>query len=295
MKHYDCAIIANGGAGGIKFPRRRHQGLVKAVAAGYEILKQGGSSLDAVEKAAMILEDSKVFNAGTGSYLNLTGEVEMDASLMTSELKFGAVGAIKNVRYPIKVARLVMEKTDHLLLCGDGAASFAYKMGLKKYNPRTKEKIRLWKRKKKNIDHSYFPQLKKIAGLYGTIGVVAIDKTGLIAVANSTGGISLNLPGRLGDTPIIGGGIYADRFGGVTATGHGEEIMRHLLSFRAVSLMARYPAPLASKKIIDYATAHNCRCGLIGIDRKGRILNVHNTPAMSWCYIKKGRMKSFNY
>lgn len=289
----DLVIIANGGAGGINFPQRRKNGLVRAVKTGYEILKRGGSSLDAVEKAAMILEDAPVFNAGTGSYLNLTGEVEMDASIMTSKLTFGAVAAIKNIRYPIKVARLVMEKTDHLFLCAQGAYDFARKMGLKKYNPVTREKLQLWQRKKKKIKHTYFPHLKELAGLYGTIGVVAIDHNGLISVANSTGGISLNLPGRVGDTPIIGGGVYANQYGAVTATGHGEEIMRLLLSFHSVSLMAHYPITTAAKKIIKYANEHKCRCGLIGINRRAEILNVHNTRAMSWCYIKNGKLVSF--
>lgn len=295
MRRINCAIIANGGAGGINYPQRRKKGLVKAVSVGYGVLRQGGSSLDAVEKAAMILEDTTVFNAGTGSYFNLVGEVEMDASIMTNKMEFGAVAAIRNVRYPIKVARLVMEKTDHLLLCGEGAIKFARLMGIKYYNPKTKEKKRLWRKKRKDIKSAYFKRLKEIADLYGTIGVVAIDKNGLISVTNSTGGISLNMPGRIGDTPTIGGGIYADKNGGVTTTGHGEEIMRHILAFRAVSLMARHPAQTAGKKAIDYATKFGCKCGLIGIDKKGRILCVNNTKAMSWCYIKNGKMKIFKY
>jgi beta-aspartyl-peptidase (threonine type) len=295
MKKTNYVIIANGGAGGLNYPWRRKQGLIKAVRTAYEILKHGGSSLDAVEKASMILEDATIFNAGTGSYFNLAGEVEMDASIITSELQFGAVAAIKNVRYPIQVARLVMEQTDHLFLCGEGAGTFAHLMGIKQYNPRTKEKKRLWQRRRKKISSKYFPKLKEIADRYGTIGVVAIDKNGLISVANSTGGISLNMPGRIGDTPIIGGGVYADKNGGVTATGHGEEIMRHMLSFRAVAFMARNTAQIAGKKVIDYATKHGCRCGLIGLDKKGRILCVNNTKAMSWCYIKNGKMKVFKY
>lgn len=295
MKKTACAIIVNGGAGGLNFPERRRNGLVKAVSIGYSILKQGGSSLDAVERASMILEDATVFNAGTGSYLNLVGEVEMDASVMTSEMTFGAVAAVKNVRHPISVARLVMEKTDHLLLCGKGATKFARIMGIKPYNPETKEKRRLWQRKKRNLKHSYFPKLKEIADSYGTIGVVAIDKKGLLSAANSTGGISLNMPGRVGDTPVIGGGVYADKHGGVTATGHGEEIMRHLLSFRAVCFMSSHRARIAGKMAIDYATKYGCRCGVIGLDKKGGILCVNNTRAMSWCYIKNGRMRVFKY
>uniref|UniRef100_A0A7C4XAX4 Asparaginase n=1 Tax=candidate division WOR-3 bacterium TaxID=2052148 RepID=A0A7C4XAX4_UNCW3 len=289
----NVVIIANGGAGGINFPFRRLQGLKKAVNIGYEILKNGGSSLDAVEKAVMSLEDTTIFNAGTGSVLGLTGEVEMDASIMTSQGDFGAVAGIKNVRYPIQVARLVMERTDHLLLCGDGAVRFARLMGIKYHNPKTKEKQRMWFRMRGQLKSDYFPKLKGLAQRYETVGVVAMDKDGLITVGTSTGGIAMHLPGRVGDTPIIGAGTYANKNGGVSATGHGEEIMRLLLAYNTVMLMGRYPAQIAEKKAIEYATKHRCRAGLIGINKKGEVLLVHNTPAMSWCYIKNGEMRSF--
>ncbi|GAI80173.1 unnamed protein product [marine sediment metagenome] len=256
MKKINCAIIGQGGAGGINYPQRRRDGLIKAVGIGYGILMQNGSSLDVVEKAVEILENTTVFNAGTGSALNLKGEAEMDASIMTNKLGFGAVAAIKNVKNPIKVARLVMEKTDHLLLCAEGAIKFARSMGIKYYNTKTKEKERVWKRKRKNLKSAYFKKLNKLVDLYETVSIVAIDKNGLICVGISTGGITLRLPGRIGDTPIIGTGIYADKNGVVSATGHGEEIMRHMIAFRAVSLMARYPAQAAGKNCL---ILYNCR------------------------------------
>ncbi len=289
----NLVIIANGGAGGINFPSRRARGLKKAVGIGYEILKNGGSSLEAVEKAIMVLEDTTIFNAGTGSVFGLTGEVEMDAAIMTSNGEFGAVAAIRNVRYPIQVARLVMEKTDHLLLCGEGATRFARLWGIKYYDPRTKEKRRWWQRARRSLQSNYFLRLKELAPLYETVGVVAMDKKGLIVAGTSTGGISMHLPGRVGDTPIIGAGTYANRNGGVSATGHGEAIMKILLAYRAVMLLARYPAPIAAKKAIEYATKNNCRAGLIGVDKRGEILCVNNTRAMSWCYIKDGSMRTF--
>lgn len=286
-------IIANGGAGGISFPSRRKQGLIKAVKTGYEILKNGGSSLDAVEKAVMILEDIKIFNAGTGSTFGLTGEIEMDASIMTSDMKFGAVAAINNVKNPVQIARLVMERTDHMLLCGEGAVRFARIMGIKYYNPKTRERKRSWLRTRRRLISDYFTKLKEMADIYGTVGVVAMDKNGLITVGTSTGGISLHLPGRIGDTPIIGGGTYADKNGGVSATGHGEAIMRHLLAFRTVDLMAKYSAPVVGKKITAYANKLGCRCGLIGIDKRGGILCVYNTEGMSWAYIVNDRLGTF--
>lgn len=295
MKKCKPVIIAHGGAGGINHPHRRLQGLIKACSIGYGMLKQGSSSLDAVERATMILEDISIFNTGKGSSLNFEGVPEMDASIMTSEMKFGAVAAITDVQYPIRVARLVMEKTDHLILGGNNAVRFARIMGLPKYDCRTQEKKRIWQRLRKKSRTAYFQKLSDLAEYYGTVGVVAIDKNGLITAGTSSGGITLRLPGRIGDTPAPGGGTFVDKNGGVGATGHGEEILRHLLSFRAVQLMARYPARVAGRKIIAYASKHKCRCGLIGIDKKGRIMCVNNTAAMSWCYIKNGRMHMFTW
>jgi beta-aspartyl-peptidase (threonine type) len=289
----NIAIIAHGGAGGINYPHRRRTGLIKAVRTGYDILRHGGSSLDAVEKAAVILEDTTVFNAGTGSYLNLVGDVEMDASIMTGDLRFGAVGVIKYVKNPITVARMVMERTDHLLLCGENAIRFARLMGVEHYDPKTKEKERLWKRKKEKSESNYFKRIGQFTDLYGTIGVVAIDRRGLISVATSSGGINLRLPGRVGDTPIIGAGTYADRNAGISTTGHGEEIMRHLLAFRAANSMASLPAKEAGKRVLQHATRYGCKCGMIGISKKSEIVCLSNTKAMSWCYVKNDRMYSF--
>jgi beta-aspartyl-peptidase (threonine type) len=289
----NIAVIAHGGAGGINYPHRRRTGLIKAVRAGYEILRRGGTSLDAVEKTAIILEDTTIFNAGTGSYLNLVGEVEMDASIMTSDQRFGAVGVIKDVRNPVAVARMVMEHTDHLLLCGDNAVRFARLMGISYHNPMTEEKKRIWQRKKQKRESTYFKKIERSIELYGTIGAVAIDRRGTIAVATSSGGINLRLPGRVGDTPIIGAGTYADINGGVSATGHGEEIMRHLLAYRVVHAMARQPATAAARKVLHYATKKRCSCGVIGISKKAEIFYLSNTKAMSWCYMKNGVMRSF--
>jgi beta-aspartyl-peptidase (threonine type) len=295
MKRMKPVIIAHGGAGGVNHPYRRAQGLIKACSIGYGMLMQGRSSLDAVEQAVMELEDISIFNAGRGSSLNLEGIPEMDASIMTNDMKFGAVAALTDVRYPIQVARMVLERTDHLVLGGRNAVRFARIMGMPKYDCTTPEKKRIWKKMRKKFHSVYFEKLPGLMDHYGTVGVVAIDKNGTITAGTSSGGITMRLPGRIGDTPSPGAGTYADKHGGVGATGHGEEILRHLLSFRAVQYMARDPAPIAGKKTIIYASKHKCRCGLIGIDRKGRIMCVNNTKAMSWCYIKNGRMRMFKW
>jgi beta-aspartyl-peptidase (threonine type) len=241
----------------------------------------------------MILEDITIFNAGTGSYLNFTGEVEMDASIMTSELKFGAVGVIKDVQNPVAVARLVMERTDHLLLCGENALRFARLMKIPYHNPVTHEKKRIWQRKKTKQESTYFKKIGEYLEMYGTIGVVAIDQRGLISAATSSGGINLRLPGRVGDTPVIGAGTYVDQNGGVSITGHGEEIMRQLLAYKVVQAMARQPASVAAKIVLDHATKNACKCGMVGISRKIEIFHLSNTKAMSWCYIKNGNMRIF--
>lgn len=294
MKTRDCVIIANGGAGGISHAGRRRKGLIRAVSIGYGMLMQGSSSVDAVVQAVTILEDTPVFNAGTGSSFNFDGEVEMDAAIMTSERHFGAVGAITHVKNPIQTARYVMEKTDHLLLCGDNAVRFARYMHQPYYDPRTREKGRIWQRRRLDMKSDHFRKLRSLSDLYGTVGVVAIDSGGLICVGTSTGGITMRLPGRVGDTPVPGAGTYADARGGVSATGHGEEIMRNMIAFRAVTMMARYRARTVGERIMEYATDNGCGCGLVGIDRRGDIVCEYNTRAMSWCYIKKGRMQLFS-
>lgn len=288
------ALIAHGGAGGIAHPPRRLNGLKKAVQAGYDILRQGGSSLDAVERSVIVLEDAPVFNAGTGSYFNLAGEVEMDASIMAGDLRFGAVGGIRNVKNPVSIARMVMERTDHLLLCGEHATKFARIMGAKYHDPRTREKALIWKSKKRRRESTHFIKFADFIDRYGTVGAVAIDQNGMISAATSSGGINLKLPGRVGDTPVIGAGTYADRNGGVSATGHGEEIMRLLLAFRAVMLMSRMAPTEAGRAIMAQATKAGCQCGLIGIDKHAGILCRSNTRAMSWCYIKNGAMRHFS-
>jgi beta-aspartyl-peptidase (threonine type) len=290
-----CAIICHGGAGGISYPQRRANGLIKAASISYGILNRGGSSLDAVQRCVEILEDTSIFNAGTGSSLNIAGIAEMDAALMTSGMRFGAVGAITKVKNPIAVARLVMERTDHLLLCGDQARRFADIMRVPRYNPVTKEKKRIWLRQRKARGNRYFTKVKNFIAQYGTVGAVAIDTRGLISVATSSGGITLRLPGRVGDTPLIGTGTYADQHAGVSATGHGEQIMRHMIAYRAVSLMQRLSARAAARKTMEYAKKHQCACGLVGIDKHSSVVWAHNTTAMSWCSIKNGRLRLFNY
>jgi len=299
------AIIVHGGAGRWKTSRKEKllEGLKRSVETGYGILREGGSALDACCEALRVLEDNPLFNAGTGSTLTLEGECEMDALIMRGKtLEVGAVGAIKGVRNPILVARKVMEETDHVLLIGDGAIKFARAMGFETYNPvtneRKKEREKLlsklkggegrWKKLRNLVERH--PEL-----ISGTVGCVAIDDSGEIVSGNSTGGISLKLAGRLGDTPLPGAGAYATPYGGASATGVGEGIMRILLSKIVCDFMRiGLSAMKAAQAGIDLLTNEiGSEGGVIAIDSHGNLGYAYNTPFMPVSYIKDGMEEPF--
>ncbi|MBA7594521.1 isoaspartyl peptidase/L-asparaginase [candidate division WOR-3 bacterium] len=289
-------IIVHGGAGTKRDLLERKEAVIKAVESGYKILEESGSAIDAAIKATVILEDSPYFNAGTGSGLNIEGEVEMDASIMTDSLECGAVACIKNVKNPILIAKFVMEKTDHIILSGEGAQKFAEIMGVRSYDPTTKKSKTLYNKLMRKIKAGqgtrYFPRLPNFIEYYNTdtVGAIAVDEEGKFAVTNSTAGVILKLPGRLGDTPVFGAGLYANELGAVSATGHGEGIIRLCLSKEAVDLMKRNSAQKSVSIAIRKAKRYNCRCGLIAIDRKGRVGWGHTADAMPSAYIKNGKL-----
>lgn len=223
---------------------------VKAAEAGMNVLRAGGSALDAVEEAVKTIEDDLTNRSvGLGGYPNMLGEVELDASIMDgSTLKAGAVAAVKNVKNPISLARKVMELTPHVMLVGEGACMFARLVGLEHHMPLQPEAERAWREylnramlsrpEKGTLDF----WVKYIHGMktHDTIGVVAIDKNGNIAAGCSTSGLAFKMPGRVGDSPIIGAGVYADSLaGGASATGLGENIMRFCTARIVVEHMYR--------------------------------------------------------
>lgn len=198
---------------------------------GAQVLREGGSALDAVVEAVVLLEDDERLNAGTGARMNLEGEVEMDASLMTSDLRCGAVAALRDVKNPIRVAREVME-SPHVLLAGEGALRFARRRGIPPFDPATPRARRILEDARRKLETGDVPRWAPGWKEYAsgdTVGAVARDDADGMAAANSTGGTILKLPGRVGDTPLIGCGLYAGPRGGVTATGVGEEIVRRVL------------------------------------------------------------------
>jgi beta-aspartyl-peptidase (threonine type) len=282
-------LIIHGGAGKIRNEAEHRAGIKEALNCGWEALIKKGA-LEAVLSAVSCMEDNPVFNCGTGSSLNLDGEVEMDASVMLSDGSFGGVAALKHVQHPILVARKVMEETDHLLLAGEGALNFARKMDFPEHNPITEIRQKALEELKQSGNLPYLPKLSQALqnrtspgeDKFGTVGAVARDDSGLIAVATSTGGIMGKLPGRVGDSCILGAGTYASRDGGVSCTGHGEAILRLLLAFRACERMHFKKAQEVLSELALWAKDQGSSCGLIGIDWRGNIAFAFNTESMSY-------------
>lgn len=295
------AIIVHGGCGRTKGDgEARQAGLQAAVEAGWAALAGGKSALDAAEAAVMALEDDPLFNAGTGAVLNFDGEVETDASAMTSDGAQGAIAAVHGVKNPVRLARAVLERTDHVLLAGAGAERFARMCGLEMADlatperrerwqairaqmrvtgrvPEDRPELRFWKRLDALLEKYLAPGEE---GRHGTVGAVAADDRGGLAAATSTGGIWFKLPGRVGDTPIFGAGTYASPWGAASATGHGEGIVRLDLTRRAVALMEGLDAQTAVDRAIAMARDCGVECGLIAVDRQGRLGAAHHAEEM---------------
>lgn len=272
---FSPSIIVHGGAGPVKdnsLPARL-DGCQEAALAGWKILRAGGSALDAAEAAVVVLEDNPLFNAGTGSTLNSLGRVECDAAVMEGHtLRSGAVAAVSGIKNPIRLARRVMEDGRHVLLAGDGANRFARSVGIAECAPDdlvVESEKRYWESK------------------HGTVGCVAFDSGGKLAVATSTGGMFNKLPGRVGDSPLIGCGAYADEFGAASGTGHGEAFIRLLLAKRAVGyLEAGASAPAAAKNTIALLEDRlKSTGGIILIDASGSVGYARNTTHMPVCYL----------
>jgi beta-aspartyl-peptidase (threonine type) len=268
-------IIVHGGAGRIpdEDPAERQEGCRQAALVGWHCLLQSETALDAVEEAVAFLEDHPLFNAGRGSVLNAEGDVEMDASLMEgSALQAGAVGALRNVRNPVRVARRVLEEGRDVLLVGDGAALFARNVGIAacaREELVTDPQRARWEA----MEKSHF----------GTVGAVAVDGAGGVAAATSTGGLLGKRPGRVGDSALIGSGTYADRFfGAASVTGYGEAIIRVALAKAAVDLLTgdRHPVDAARMAIGILDRRGEGQGGIILVDRMGRIGHAHNAPFM---------------
>jgi beta-aspartyl-peptidase (threonine type) len=241
---------------------------------GWKILAGGGSSLDAVEAAVVALEDNPLFNAGRGSALTLLGHVEMDAAVMCSDSRAGAVAAVSCIKNPVRLARQVMEYERHVLLAGEGARAFARSNGIEECT----EEYLITQRQRERWQRSQ-----------GTVGCVAMDDNGLISAATSTGGMSGQLDGRVGDSPLPGCGTYANPCGAVSCTGVGEAIIKVLMAKAAVDFLAAGLAPgRAAQAGVDLlAERTGSEAGLIMIDAVGTIAHAHNTQEMPVCFIAR--------
>ncbi len=281
--------------------RKGHvEGCEKAAAIGYSTLSGGGSALDAVETAVRYLEEDPVFNAGRGGHMNAKGEVELDAMIMEGgSLRLGAVASVRHVLHPVSLARQVMERTEHCMLAGEGAEDFARSIGFPLVSNEELlvgaevERWREIKRREGFISKEVFE--KKDDPELGTVGAVALDDRGHIAAATSTGGTPSKMPGRVGDSPLVGSGCYADdESGGVSATGWGESIMKVCLARRVCErIEAGHDAKEASDAAIRYLGERvGGLGGVITIDAEGRIAFSFNTPRMAVAMIDQAGKRS---
>ena len=298
------ALIVHGGAWDIpdEAVDACKSGCARALAAGWSILSRGGHALDAIETAIMVLEDDPVFDAGYGSHLNMDGRVECDAIVMNGvTLHAGAASTLQHVKNPIRLARAILEKCPHMMLVGEGAERFAVEHGIALCDPEeliSEAEQEAWlkcRNDKHAAEHHRGHE-------QGTVGAVALDKEGNLFSATSTGGTCCKLPGRVGDSPLIGCGCYADsEAGGVSCTGYGEAIMKIVMAKTAVDFLRREgicvdsPAgascELTTAKIAAQEAVHllakrtHGHGGLILLDRHGYPGFAFNTPRMAHGYV----------
>lgn len=282
MAQQKFGIVIHGGAGNIlpehftpEKEKEYHQTLQQALDTGYKILENNGTAIDAIIAAIKILEDSPLFNAGKGSVFNNQGKVEMDASIMDGKtLKAGAVAGVQRIKNPIEAAYLVMTKSSHVLIIGKGAENFWTSNGLplvdSSYFYDTKQ-YEQWKKSKKPQKH-------------GTVGAVALDKQGNLAAGTSTGGMMNKLPGRVGDSPIIGAGTYAHHSTcAISCTGYGEYFIRYAAA-HTVHLKMLYQNKSLQQAVhevlFDELLPVGGTGGMIGIDKNGNITMDFNTTGM---------------
>ncbi len=276
-------------------------GVKRATNKGFSILKNDGAAIDAVMEAVAVMEDDGAFNAGYGSSLNIEKTAEMEAAIMNGEtLQAGAAGLLHDIRNPVRLARIVMDETDHVFVVGEGAEKLARLHRLERKDPVTELRLKYYEQQMKTLQEGGF-ELPKLAVLVkkhpelfehlDTVGAVALDKEGNVAAATSTGGFPLKLPGRIGDSPLIGCGTYADNLSGAcSATGVGEIAIRLVLAKTVCNYMeagktaqeaAEQTIRLVNKRI---ATVYNSM-GVISVDARGRVGAAHNSPNMCWAFM----------
>jgi L-asparaginase / beta-aspartyl-peptidase len=282
-------MVIHGGAGTIERSEMTAEneaahraGMEQSLKAGYEVLERGGSSLDAVEAAIRVLEDNPLFNAGKGAVFTHEGTNELDSSIMDGKtLKAGAVARLQHIRNPISLARLVMDKSSRVMLDGDGAEAFAKKMGVTLVDQKYFYTDERWQELQKKLKTTSGPVSDK--DRHGTVGAVALDNAGNLAAGTSTGGMTNKELGRIGDSPIIGAGTYADnRTCAVSCTGDGEYFIRSVVAYDIAAMMKYKGMPLkeAAHAAIDKVGKLGGTGGLIAIDKDGNFTMPFNTSGM---------------
>ncbi|MGN6420256.1 MAG: isoaspartyl peptidase/L-asparaginase [Pseudobacter sp.] len=295
-------IVVHGGAGTIlkskMTPEKEaayKKGLQQALEAGYAKWKSGAPALDAVEAAIRTLEDNPLFNAGKGAVFTHDGKNELDASIMNgATLQAGAVAGVKTLRHPISAARAVMEKSEHVMMVGAGAEQFAKEAGMEIVKPEYFRTVERWKQlqdaikedeKKAKLDHSYVPHKAgtiNVDNKFGTVGCVVLDRSGNIAAGTSTGGMTNKKYGRVGDSPIIGAGTYANGSVGISCTGWGEFYIRSVVAYDLAAIMEYkgYTVQDAGKSVIAKVGKLGGDGGLIALDKNGNVAMPFNTEGM---------------
>ena len=296
----DPVLVVHGGAWAIPddMVDAHLRGVRNALAAGWLALSKGGSALDAVEEAIVVLEDDETFDAGRGSFLNREGKVQLDAFIMEgSTLRGGGVGGVERIRNPIRAARKILSESPHVYFVGEGAERFAAEHGITLCNnselviPREVERLSAFQAHAAESA----PDLFAPAISHDTVGAVALDAEGNIAAGTSTGGTLNKAPGRLGDSSLIGCGCYADNESAAASlTGWGEPIMKLVLAkWSADRVLAGNVPEWVSEEAINYLKARvNGHGGIILLDPRGRFGISHNTPRMAWAYQTKQKQDS---
>jgi beta-aspartyl-peptidase (threonine type) len=284
------ALAVHGGAGTILMSQMTPEleaeyrgGLETGLKVGWDVLNSGGPSLDAVEAAVASLEDFPLFNAGRGSVFTHEGKNEMDAAIMDgTTLKAGAVAFVKNVKNPIRLARRVMEKTEHVLLAGEGANQFAHEIGIELAPDEYFFTEHRWLQLQDAIAEGRVQLDHAAARPVGTVGAVACDSKGHLAAATSTGGMTNKKFGRVGDTPIIGAGNFADSLCAVSCTGHGEYFMTGVTAYDLAARMKYKDLGLedAARETIEHLTTIKGEGGLIAVDSRGNFSLPFNCEGM---------------
>jgi beta-aspartyl-peptidase (threonine type) len=293
----DVAIVIHGGAGTIRrgdltpeLEAEYRAALEKALSAGHVVLRQGGSSLDAVVAAVQALEDAPLFNAGKGAVFTSEGTNELDAAIMDGKtLMAGAVAGVKRVRSPIALARTVMENSPHVMMAGAGAEIFAAEQGLELVDPSYFFTQRRWDALQRAKAEETGPEVTALSRdpddrKFGTVGAVALDGEGNLAAATSTGGMTNKKFGRIGDAPIIGAGTYANNQScAVSATGHGEYFIRATVAHDICARVAYGGLSLqeaADQVVMKELVEMGGEGGIIALDRKGNIAMPFNSEGM---------------